>query len=155
MPNKIYLTVVLIIIAVAGLVVAAPVRVQGDVYHERIAHDDDDAQQNDAVMYLDDPMLDIGDIDEEMALRFINVTVPKGSIINNAYVEFTAYKVDRETKIPISIFPAKTWVMPWDLSSRIIISKIESQPTGLVQPLRGTICRTGQRTIPIGRRSSK
>jgi len=102
MPNKIYLMMVLVIIAVAGLVVTAPTRVQSAVYHERIAHDDDDAQQNDAVMHLDDPMLDVGDIDEEMALRFINVTVPKGSIINNAYVEFTCYQ-DRDKSPDVDI----------------------------------------------------
>jgi hypothetical protein len=103
MPDKINLTIVLIIMAVAGLVMAAPAQVQGVVFEKRITADNDDAQQNDADMHLNDSELDVGDNDEEMALRFLGVTVPKGSTINNAYVEFTCRTdTDKDPDVDIS-----------------------------------------------------
>jgi hypothetical protein len=92
MPNKINSTILLIIIAAAGLVMAAPAQVQGITLDIRISNADDDAQQDGARTYLDLNELDLGDEQEEIGLRFVNVTVPKNSTITNAYVEFTAYE---------------------------------------------------------------
>ena len=89
MPNKINSTILLIIIVVAGLVIAAPAQVQGLTFEKRIIHDDDDAAQNGAPMHLHDNELDVGDNDEEMGLRFVGVTIPRNSTITNAYIEFT------------------------------------------------------------------
>jgi hypothetical protein len=88
--------------AVGGLVMAAPAPVQGVIFEKRITADDDDAQQDDAVMHLNDNELDVGDNDEDMALRFLGVTVPKGSTINDAYVEFTAKEnLDKDPDVDI------------------------------------------------------
>jgi hypothetical protein len=48
MPNKINSTILLIIIAAAGLVMAAPAQVQGITLDIRISNADDDAQQDGA-----------------------------------------------------------------------------------------------------------
>jgi hypothetical protein len=90
MPNKINSTILLTIIAVAGLVMAAPAQVQGIELNIQIEYDIDDAQQDGSTVGLYWNELDIGDEQEEIGLRFRNVTVPRNSTINNAYVEFTA-----------------------------------------------------------------
>jgi hypothetical protein len=102
MPNKINSTILLIIIAAAGLVMAAPAQVQGITLDIRISNADDDAQQDGARTYLDLTELDLGDEQEEIGLRFVNVTVPKNSTITNAYVEFTAYETrDKDPDVDI------------------------------------------------------
>jgi hypothetical protein len=102
MPNKINSTILFIIIAVAGLVMVAPAQVQGLTFEKRIIADDDDAQQNDASMHLHDNELDVGDNNEEMGLRFVNVTVPRNSTITNAYIEFTCKEsTDKDPDVDI------------------------------------------------------
>jgi hypothetical protein len=103
MPNKINSTILLIIIAVAGLVMVAPAQVQGVTLERRISQNDDDAQQDDADMLLHSSELDVGDPDEEIGLRFLNVTVPKNSTITRAYIEFTS-KDNLDKKPDVEIY---------------------------------------------------
>ena len=91
MPYKINSTLLLITIAVAGLLMAAPAPVQGATLDKRISQSYDDAQQNDGNMSLTSSGLDVGDDGEEIGLRF-QVSVPKGSTITNAYIEFYCYE---------------------------------------------------------------
>ncbi len=88
MPNKINSTLLLIMIAVAGLLMAAPAQVLGAFLDVRIAADDDDATQNDGDMRLNLSNLDLGDSNEDVGLRFVGVNIPKNSVINYAYIEF-------------------------------------------------------------------
>ncbi|MCK4986888.1 MAG: hypothetical protein KAS40_15265, partial [Desulfobacterales bacterium] len=91
MPYKINVTILLIMFAVAGLLMAAPAPVQGATLDKRISQSHDDAQQNSGIMKLTSTGLDVGDEDEEIGLRF-QVSVPKGSTITNAYIEFYCYE---------------------------------------------------------------
>jgi hypothetical protein len=88
---------------VAGLVMVAPAQVQGVTLERRISQNDDDAQQDDADMLLHSSELDVGDPDEEIGLRFLNVTVPKNSTITRAYIEFTS-KDNLDKKPDVEIY---------------------------------------------------
>jgi len=64
----------------------------GDI---RIAHNDDDAVEHDEDMKLDDSKLELGK-KEYVGVRFLNVLVPQGAVITNAYVEFKASDSDND-----------------------------------------------------------
>ena len=90
-------------ISLACLLMMAPIPAWGETLEVRISSDEDDAKQDEAPMYFHNDDLDLGDGDEEVGLRFLGVTVPKGSTIDYAYVEFTAHEtVDRTVRIDIS-----------------------------------------------------
>ena len=60
MPYKINSTLLWIMIAVAGLLMAAPAPVQGVTLDKRISQSHDDAQENKGPMKLDSSGLDVG-----------------------------------------------------------------------------------------------
>jgi hypothetical protein len=92
----------LIIVAVAGLVIAIPAQVQGATLNIRISQNDDDAQQNGDSVYLNRTYLDVGDSQEEIGLRF-QVPVPKGSTIDKARIDFYCNENHPET-VNINIY---------------------------------------------------
>ncbi|MBN2016048.1 LamG domain-containing protein, partial [Candidatus Dojkabacteria bacterium] len=69
----------------------------------RVASGEDDAEEQNppgGSMYLTSTDLELvsdGSIDQEVGMRFQNITVPPGSTITNAYVEFTADETDSGT----------------------------------------------------------
>jgi hypothetical protein len=129
MPKKINPTILLIIIAVTGLVMVAPAQVQGVTFEKRIIANDDDAQQEGAAMHLNDSELDVGDPDQEMGLRFLNVTVPKGSTITKAYIEFTAH-TDRDKKPDVEIYGEEVGDAPiFTSEDNHIESRLNANPT--------------------------
>jgi hypothetical protein len=69
-----------------------PIQAWGDTLDIRISQSSDDAQQSGPPMKLTATGLDVGDEDEELGLRFQGVTVPKGSTIDYAYIEFYCYE---------------------------------------------------------------
>ena len=96
MPYKINSTLLLTIIAIGCLLMATPTPVQGASVDIPISQSHDDAQQDEGSMKLTSSGLDVGDTDEEIGLRF-QVSVPKGSTITNAYIEFYCYEDHPET----------------------------------------------------------
>jgi hypothetical protein len=110
MPHRKKSTILIITIALAGLLAAAPARVQGATLDVRISQSHDDAQQDKDTVYLTEDELDVGDEDEEIGLRF-QVPLPKGSTITNAYVEFTCYK-DHPELVVIDIWGEKVGDAP-------------------------------------------
>ena len=80
------------VISLACLLVMAPIQTWGDTLDIRISQSSDDCQQDAADVDCNSSGLDVGDEDEEMGLRFQGVTVPKGSTIDYAYIEFYCYE---------------------------------------------------------------
>jgi hypothetical protein len=81
----------------------APMQAWADTLEVRISADEDDANQDEANMYLYRTQLDFGDQDEEVGLRFLNVTVPKGSTIDYAYIEITSDETRTSSTVRIDI----------------------------------------------------
>jgi hypothetical protein len=70
----------------------APIQAWAETLDIRISQSSDDCQQSGPPTYCDRTGLDVGDEDEEIGLRFQNVTVPKGSTIDYAYIEWYCYE---------------------------------------------------------------
>jgi len=82
----------------------APVRVWGataGTLDIRVAHGDDDAEENNSGGAVDLSSTDLELIydsdntkNQTIGLRFLSVTIPAGSTITNAYIEFTVDETD-------------------------------------------------------------
>ncbi len=70
----------------------------------RVSHDDDDAEEdvegsNSGEMYLDSSDLELTEdgSEQEIGLRFNNITIPSNAVITSAYVQFTVDETDSES----------------------------------------------------------
>jgi hypothetical protein len=133
MPSKKSLTKGCITMALAGLLLAAPVPIQGAVIDVRISQSHDDAQQDDADMDLDSSGFDVGDEDEEIGLRF-QVPLPKGSTITNAYIEWYCYENHPEL-VNIDIWGENVGDAPiFTGEDEHIVNRFNANPTNAYVP---------------------
>jgi hypothetical protein len=133
MPAKINFTILLILTAVAGLIMAVPAPVQGATINVRISQSHDDAQQDGSGMYLTRTGFDVGDEGEEIGLRF-QVSVPKGSTITNAYIEWYCYENHPET-VNIDIWGEDVGDAPiFTSESEHIVTRFNAKPTSATTP---------------------
>ncbi|RLB84522.1 MAG: hypothetical protein DRH26_19115, partial [Deltaproteobacteria bacterium] len=76
------------------LVFVLPFSVFGDEIEVRVSHGDDDAEENlitgDTYLSHRDLEMTWGDDDQIIGLRFLNIAIPSGAVVTNAYVAFKA-----------------------------------------------------------------
>ena len=79
--------------------------VWGDgVWEGQIADENDDVEQRASSMYMDSSDLEmVDDSNVQVGLRFVNVTVPPGSAISNAYIEFHVDQIDADQPVNLII----------------------------------------------------
>ena len=77
------------------LILIVPFYVFGDEINVRVSHDNDDAEENvdnHGDMYLDSSDLEMtwDGHDQAIGIRFLNISIPPGSVITDAYITFKA-----------------------------------------------------------------